>query len=132
VQLERRRRDTYGPPRGKRFLIFVDDLNMPARQQYGAQPPVELLRQWMDYGGWYDFRDKEHPFRAIIDVQFVAAMGPPGGGRNPLTPRFARHFSLFALADLDKTSLGRIFGTIIDFVLTPFPMGVWFWLLGNK
>ena len=64
-KVEKRRRGVFGPPAGKCMVIHVDDLNMPKREEYGAQPPIEMLRQWFDQGGWYD-RTGDLGFRKIV------------------------------------------------------------------
>ena len=33
---------------------------------YGAQPPLELIRTWMDHAGWYN--RKELTYFQIIDI----------------------------------------------------------------
>ena len=44
----------YGPPGSRRLVYFVDDMNMPFVDKYDTQSAIELLRQSIDYKGWFD------------------------------------------------------------------------------
>lgn len=71
--------------------------------------------------GWYD--RKELAFRKITDVQFCAAMGPPGGGRNTVTNRYLRHFSVISVTQFDTDNLTTIFSSLVDWWLKKFNYG---------
>jgi dynein heavy chain len=87
-------------------------MNMPQKEVYMAQPPIELLRQWMCEGGWYDLESKE--FIWLEDITFVGAMGPPSQGRNSITLRFSRHFNILYCEQYEPDSLQRIFSNILE------------------
>ncbi|XP_013769554.1 dynein heavy chain 6, axonemal [Pundamilia nyererei] len=121
-KLEKKRKNILGPPGNKKLVVFVDDLNMPKLDSYGSQPPIELLRQFQDFSGFYD-RNKFF-WKEIQEMTITAACAPPGGGRNPVSPRFIRHFSMLCLPTPSDTSLKQIFKAILNGFLSEFSQAV--------
>ncbi|XP_067915582.1 dynein axonemal heavy chain 3-like [Heterodontus francisci] len=112
TRLEKRKKSVYGTQPEKRVCLFVDDLNMPAKEKYGAQPPVELLRQWIDHGYWFDRKDTS--ILPVHDMSIVAAMAPPGGGRQAVTPRCLRHFNVISIDAFSEETMKTIFQPVVD------------------
>ncbi|XP_044939244.1 dynein axonemal heavy chain 2 isoform X9 [Mustela putorius furo] len=132
-RVEKRTKGVYVPFGGKSMITFMDDLNMPAKDMFGSQPPLELIRLWIDYGFWYD-RTKQ-TIKYIRDMFLMAAMGPPGGGRTAISPRLQGRFNIINMTfptagqELAKASIRacpqesqitRIFGTMINQKLQDF------------
>lgn len=112
AKLEKKRKNVMGAPKNKRMILFIDDLNMPKLDTYGSQPPIELLRQFQDFGGFYNRFEDGMPFTEIKDVTISAACAPPGGGRNPVSLRLLRHFCMFSIPSPSDYSLKHIFKSI--------------------
>ena len=118
LKLEKIKRGVYGAPVGKKYIIFIDDLNMPKKEEYGAQPPIELIRQFFDHHGWYNRKDQQ--FLRIENIVFLTALGPPGGGRTFITPRIVRHFNMLSYNEMDNSTVNYIFNTMTNYFLKRF------------
>lgn len=102
---------SYGPPNGRYCINLVDDLNVASANQLNTNSTLELIRQYMDYGFWYDLK---HIQKTIISNTLLA--GSITTGRENLTktcPRFLRHFNVLTIHPQQRDSIFRIFSNTL-------------------
>ncbi|XP_051176804.1 dynein axonemal heavy chain 2 [Leptopilina boulardi] len=111
-RVEKRTKGVFVPIGGKNMITFIDDFNMSMKEIYGSQPPLELIRQWLGYGFWYDRQNQTRKY--VQKMQLIAAMGPPGGGRNTITERLLTRFNVINMTFPVEKQISRIYGTMLN------------------
>ncbi|KAJ9445971.1 Dynein beta chain [Diplonema papillatum] len=99
------------PPGRKKLVFFMDDLNMPLPDKYGTQEPIALLRQYLDYGFWFD-RGSPGVEKHVAGIQLVASMNHKAGSFTILD-RALRWFSVFALSMPGGEDLTTIYQSLL-------------------
>eukprot|EP01063_Lacrimia_lanifica_P037885 TRINITY_DN7923_c0_g2_i1.p1 TRINITY_DN7923_c0_g2~~TRINITY_DN7923_c0_g2_i1.p1 ORF type:complete len:2747 (+),score=1343.32 TRINITY_DN7923_c0_g2_i1:292-8241(+) len=107
----------------KWIVVFCDECNLPAADNYGTQRVISMLRQLIERGGFYrPNQNGEMTWVTLQRVQFAGACNPPTDpGRVPLTHRFMRWAPLLFVDAPSKPSLEAIYGTFCRAFLSPLP-----------
>ncbi|CAE7205816.1 ODA4, partial [Symbiodinium sp. KB8] len=110
--LDKRGAKGVGPPSGSsKMVFFVDDINLPYKEEYGTQNSLELLRQVMGHKQYYDRADLGLR-KDVSDVQVVAAMNPTAGSFT-INERLQRFFTVFSCLMPSATDLKIIYTSIL-------------------
>src|SRR5690606_6291278 len=78
-----------------------------------TQQPIALLKLLIEKGGMYERGGKSLQWLNVRDLHWIAAMGPPGGGKNHVDPRFLSLFTIFNISFPSEDSLKTIYSSIL-------------------
>ena len=102
----------------KWLIVFCDEINLPAPDEYGTQRVISLLRTLVEQRGFFRCSsvvggsDSTFEWVSLERVLFVGACNPPTDpGRSPLHLRFLRHAPVLFVDFPSQEALRQIYGT---------------------
>lgn len=106
---------------GKWVVMFCDECNLPAADDYGTQMVISFIRGLVEKGGYW--RPSDAQWIKLERIQFLGACNPPTDpGREPMTHRFLR-FAPVLLVDYPAApSLKLIYGIFNRALLASTPV----------
>lgn len=114
-KLSRTTKKKFRPFSGKKGFVFVDDLALPKKDKFGYQPTLELLRQVVEYNGWYD-RSAFDLFVQIKEVNYIAAIREG----QTIPNRLLNKLFVLGLQHPNDNQLRRIYSSILYFNMSEF------------
>merc|ERR1719230_2330493 len=123
IPLEKKAGKLYAPPGKLQMIYFIDDLNMPALDNYNTQSGIELMKQKQDYNHWYD--RVKITVKDIGNTQYLCCMNPTAGSFI-VNQRLQRHFWTCAVPFPEQAALQTIYATFMKghFERLPFKAAV--------
>ena len=105
--------DTLILPHSSSFFLLLPT-------SFPPQPTLEIVRQIVenDAIAFLD-KDKRGDMKQCEDLQYIAAMSQPGGGKNFIPNRLLRHFLPFNLVLPAINSINEMYGQMLDGRFTP-------------
>ena len=105
----------FGPKDQKQMTVFIDDFSMPEYNKYNDQVTLEIVRQLIEDGFFYNLEKVERGNPKYIEnLRYVAAMSHPLQGRNNIPNRLKRQFFIFNMTLPDR--IDEIFDPILKAV----------------
>ena len=99
-QLTRRRKGLLGPPVGRHFTVFIDDISSSPTNESGGRAVIEFVRELVERHGCVDLGSGA--LTTIADTSVITAAAYPVGGRPDLPGRLLRHFHVISMLMPDE------------------------------
>lgn len=100
------------PPDEKHQVYFLDDIHMAWKDRWGHAPATELLRQQIDFGGW--FSTERILFKKVRDVNYVASVSTRHPGKESIAQRLGWHFAAVGYLTSDGGHIELIYKHILS------------------
>ena len=106
-KLNKQKRGLFGPPEGKKCIMFIDNFGLPLPDEQGDQPATEILHQMLDHQFMYDHTDFSEV--RLQNSTIVSCMTTNYGMSHRISERTLRHFHAVSTTPPSDESINKIF-----------------------